>query len=181
MVGVRFVLAAVASLLSLASAQDTTTNNPQRQLILSNCADDSGFKTCQANADKALDQCIQGAKSRGSSQVEILACGCTFYTQNINCAATSCWNKVNECNYQIFITGFLANCPTAKAPIPYFGFDKDAQDACSCNLAQINVETSAAVVYSGQCSNKANGPDAASNVQQIQGCMCCAVSGSLST
>lgn len=180
MVGIRLILAAAVSLLSLASAQDSSTG-PTRQLTLSNCADDSGFKSCQTNANTALDKCLQTAKGNGNHQTDILACGCLYYTQNINCAATSCWNRVNECNYQIFVTGFLTNCPTAAAPIPYFGFDKDAQDACSCNLAQIYLETTAAVTYSGKCSNNANGPDAANNVQQIQGCMCCAVSAPLSS
>lgn len=170
----------VLSWSAYASAVSRSTASPQTQLLLTGCADDAGFSSCQKQANDHLDKCLQDAKANGNTKAEILSCGCTFYTENINCAATSCWNKVNECNYQIFVTGFLANCPVAKAPIPYFPIAAGAQDACSCNLGKIFLETTQAIQESAACSNSAKGGDAGANVQIIQGCICCEISAALS-
>ncbi|CEJ89645.1 hypothetical protein VHEMI05476 [[Torrubiella] hemipterigena] len=173
--------ALVLSWSAMAAGVSRATSSPQNQLLLSGCADDAGFSSCQKEANEHLDKCLQTAKANGNTKTEILSCGCTFYTENINCAATSCWNKVYECNYQIFVTGFLANCPVAKAPIPYFPIPAGAQDACSCNLGKIFLETSLAIQESATCSNSAKGGDASANVQIIQGCICCEISAALSS
>lgn len=172
--------ALVLSWSATAAGVSRATSSPQNQLLLSGCADDAGFSSCQKEANEHLDKCLQTAKANGNTKTEILSCGCTFYTENINCAATSCWNKVYECNYQIFVTGFLANCPVAKAPIPYFPIPAGAQDACSCNLGKIFLETSLAIQESATCSNNPKGGDASANVQIIQGCICCEISAALS-
>ncbi|KAF8913233.1 hypothetical protein CPB84DRAFT_1841622 [Gymnopilus junonius] len=80
-----------------------------------------------------------------------------------------------------FITEYLVQCPIAKPPIPYFPIPDNAPDSCSCNLGKVNLAITSSAEQGATCSNNANGPDAASNVQEIEGCDCCELSSALST
>ncbi|KAJ9637614.1 hypothetical protein, variant [Exophiala oligosperma] len=75
----------------------------------------------------------------------------------------------------------MNNCATAKLPVPYFPAPDDATDACSCNLGKVHMAVVDAIQETATCSNNANSGDASSNVQQIQGCNCCEISGALSS
>ncbi|KAJ3495451.1 hypothetical protein NLG97_g3391 [Lecanicillium saksenae] len=136
-------------------AQDQST------LSMAGCVDDSAMATCQAAASSEFNDCI--ARS-GNQKTQLLACGCTNYIQNINCAASACWNRVYECNYQGYVTWYLANCPTAKTPVPYFPIPDGASDACSCNLGAVYLAISYSFQEATSCSNNAHGGDAVNEV-----------------
>lgn len=149
-------------------------------LTSTGCADASGFESCQKQANDQLSSCIAQAK-KDNSQTELLACGCQNYVDNYNCYSTSCWNRVWECEYQEYILDYFLSCPIAKLPVPYFPAPNKAPDACSCNLGKVFLAIQDAIQETTTCSNNANSGDAASNVQQIQGCECCEISGALSS
>ncbi|KAI8716054.1 hypothetical protein NCS52_00898000 [Fusarium sp. LHS14.1] len=117
---------------------------------------------------------------RDNSQQEILACGCQDYVNNYNCYAAFCWNKVWECDYQEYIVSYLQNCPIAKLPVPYFPALKQAPSSCSCNLGKVYLAIHDAIQQTETCSDTSDSADAGSNLQRMQGCSCCEISGALS-
>lgn len=168
----RLALLPLLSTAVLAATEATLTST--------GCADASGFESCQKKANDNLSSCIAQAK-KDNSQQEILACGCQNYVDNYNCYSASCWNRVWECEYQEYIIEYFLNCPIAKLPVPYFPAPNKAADACSCNLGKVFLAIQDAIQETATCSNNANGPDASNNLQQIQGCDCCEISGALSS
>lgn len=160
-------------LAALATAADVSLNS-------SGCVDPSGLEKCQSGITKKTSDCIDQAR-RDNSQQEILACGCQDYVDNFNCYAASCWNRVWECEYQEYMVSYFMNCPTAKLPVPYFPAPKNAPDSCSCNVGQVFLNVQDAIQQTGTCSNNADSSDAGSNLQQIEGCGCCELSGVLSS
>jgi hypothetical protein len=148
-------------------------------LTSTGCADSSGFESCQKQANDKLSSCIAQAK-KDNSQQEILACGCQNYVDNYNCYSASCWNRVWECEYQEYIIDYFLNCPIAKLPVPYFPAPNKAPDACSCNVGKVFLAIQDAIQETATCSNNADSEDASSNLQRIQGCDCCEISGALS-
>ncbi|KAL7948139.1 hypothetical protein V8C42DRAFT_351955 [Trichoderma barbatum] len=170
----RLVLLPLLSTAALAATGDVT-------LTSTGCADSSGFESCQKQANgNELSSCIAQAK-KDNSQQEILACGCQNYVNNYNCYSAFCWNRVWECEYQEYIIDYFTNCPVAKLPVPYFPAPNKAPNACSCNLGKVYLAIQDAIQETATCSNNANSGDASSNLQQIQGCDCCEISGALST
>ncbi|KAF5682445.1 hypothetical protein FCIRC_4999 [Fusarium circinatum] len=163
----------LVGLAAIAAAADVT-------LTSSGCADASGFEKCQASANKKTSSCIAQAR-HDNSQVELLACGCQDYVDNFNCYAAFCWNRVWECEYQEYMVSYFMNCNIAKQPVPYFPAPKNAQGACSCNVGQVYLNIQDAIQQTGTCSNSANSGDAGSNLQKIEGCNCCEISGALSS
>lgn len=164
-------------LLSLYLASPAIAASPS--LTSKGCVDASGFESCQNDANKQTSSCISQAK-KDNSQKELLACGCQDSVNNYNCYAAYCWNRVWECEYQEYIIAYMQNCLTAKLPVPYFPAPKDAPDACSCNLGKVNIAVNDAIQQAGTCSNNANSGDAGANLQQMEGCSCCELSGTLS-
>nr|RBQ94008.1 hypothetical protein FVER53263_09992 [Fusarium verticillioides] len=144
------------------------------------CADASGFEKCQASASKKTSSCIAQAR-HDNSQEELLACSCQDYVDNFNCYAAFCWNRVWECEYQEYMVSYFMNCATAKQPVPYFPAPKNAPGACSCNVGQVYLNIQDAIQQTATCSNNADSGDAGSNLQQIEGCNCCEISGALSS
>lgn len=173
------MMLSLALLPILSTAALAASSNPAVTLTSTGCADASGFESCQKKADDALTSCVNQAK-KDNSQTELLACGCQNSVDNYNCYSAFCWNRVNECEYQEYVIDYLLNCPIAKLPVPYFPAPDSAPDACSCNLGKVFLATQNAVMEGTTCSSNANGPDASSNVQQIQGCECCEISATLS-
>jgi hypothetical protein len=168
----RLALLPLLSTVALAATSDVT-------LTSTGCADASGFETCQKTANDNASSCLDQADKDGS-QTETLACGCQNYVDNYNCYSAFCWNRVWECEYQEYIVDYFIGCPIAKLPVPYFPAPNKAPDACSCNLGRVFLSIQDAIQESTTCSNNADSGDAASNVQQIQGCICCEISGALS-
>ncbi|UKZ74503.1 hypothetical protein TrVFT333_002173 [Trichoderma virens FT-333] len=150
------------------------------KLTSTGCADASGFDSCQKQANDQLSTCIAQA-DKDNSQTEILACGCQNYVDNYNCYSAFCWNRVWECEYQNYIVEYFLNCPIAKLPVPYFPTPNNVPNACSCNLGKVFFGYQDAIQETLTCSNNANSGDASSNLQQIQGCDCCEISGAIST
>ncbi|KND93435.1 hypothetical protein TOPH_01889 [Tolypocladium ophioglossoides CBS 100239] len=174
MVLVKSLVPLFASLAGVV-AQSATAN-----LTSTGCVDVSGFESCQKDATAKASDCLATARKDGS-ELEIEACGCANYIDNINCAASHCWNRVNECEYQKYAVAYLRNCPIAKTPLPYFPAPDGAPDACSCNLGKVFLAINSTIQQGGKCSSSTGGADAFSNVQRIQGCECCEVSGALSS
>lgn len=169
----------MATLLLLGLCLTSLSVGADVNLTSSGCVDPSGLQSCQKKANDQTTSCINQAK-RDSSQEELLACSCADYINNYNCYAEFCWNRVWECEYQEYIISYMNNCATAKLPVPYFPAPDDATDACSCNLGKVHMAVVDAIQETATCSNNANSGDASSNVQQIQGCNCCEISGALS-
>ncbi|RBQ68209.1 hypothetical protein FVER53590_09992 [Fusarium verticillioides] len=163
----------LVSLSALAATADVT-------LTSSGCADASGFEKCQASANKKTSSCIAQAR-HDNSQEELLACSCQDYVDNFNCYAAFCWNRVWECEYQEYMVSYFMNCATAKQPVPYFPAPKNAPGACSCNVGQVYLNIQDAIQQTATCSNNADSGDAGNNLQQIEGCNCCEISGALSS
>ncbi|PNY18341.1 Uncharacterized protein TCAP_07545 [Tolypocladium capitatum] len=149
-------------------------------LTSTGCVDVSGFESCQMDATAKGSACLATARKDGS-ELEVVACGCANYMDNINCAASHCWNRVNECEYQEYVVDYLRYCPMVKIPLPYFPAPDDAPDACSCNLGKVFLAINSTIEQAGKCSRDVGGTDAFGNVQKIQGCDCCEVSGALSS
>lgn len=169
----RLLLLPLLSSAALAASGSVT-------LTSTGCADSSGFESCQKQANDGLSSCLAQAK-KDNSQQEVLACGCQNYVDNYNCYSAFCWNRVWQCEYQNYVTDYMLNCPIAKLPVPYFPIPNDAPNACSCNLGKVFLAYNAAIQETATCSNNANSGDASSNLQQIQGCDCCEISGAIST
>lgn len=167
-------LTPVFVLLGRAVAQSSQVN-----LTSTNCVDVSGFESCQKDATAKDAACLAQAR-KDASELEVEACACASYIDNINCAASHCWNRVNECEYQEYVVAYLVNCPIAKTPLPYFPAPDNAPDACSCNVGKVYLAINGSVEQGGKCSSGATGGDAFGNVQKIQGCECCEISGALS-
>lgn len=111
-----------------------------------------------------------------------LTAGTEYDTTSLlfRCAERS---QVNECEYQAYIVEYLVGCPIAKLPIPYFPTPNNAADACSCNLGEVYLAITGYIQQGAACSTNASTTaitDASDSVQQIQGCECCEVSGSIS-
>ncbi|KAK5991867.1 hypothetical protein PT974_05254 [Cladobotryum mycophilum] len=170
------MLKPVIALLSTALLAAAASN----PLTSTGCADPSGLQTCQNAANQKTSACIAQANKDGSQQ-EILACGCQDYVNNFNCYATHCWNRVWECEYQEYIISYLTNCPIGKLPVPYFPAPDNAADACSCNLGKVFLAVQDSILEAAACTNNANGPDPGTNLQVIEGCNCCEISGGLSS
>lgn len=143
------------------------------------CIDPSGFETCQGTANTKTSACIAQAKKDGS-QKELLACGCQDSIDNANCYAAHCWNQVWGCQYQEYMVQYFRGCPIAKQPVPYFPAPGDASAACSCNLGSVFFAYNGAIQQAAQCVAKQNSGDAGANLQAMQGCNCCQVSGAFS-
>lgn len=144
------------------------------------CVDASGFQSCQSTATSKTSACIAQAK-KDSSQTELLACGCQDTIDNANCYAAHCWNQAYSCEYQEYMVSYFRNCPIAKLPVPYFPAPDNTQPAgCSCNLGRVFFAYNAAIQESVQCSSNSQGSDPGSNLQRMQGCSCCEVSGAFS-
>ncbi|RSL55514.1 hypothetical protein CEP53_007070 [Fusarium sp. AF-6] len=162
----------LVSLAVLATATDVSLKS-------TGCADAAGFESCQGSANKTTTSCINQAH-RDDSQKEILACGCQDYVNNYNCYAAFCWNKVWQCDYQEYIVSYLQNCPIAKLPIPYFPAPNRAPNSCSCNLGKVYLAVLDAIQQTETCSGNSDTSDPGSNLQRLQGCSCCEISGALS-
>ena len=146
-------------------------------LTTTGCADASGLQKCLDDETMTTLACIHEADG---SQIAILACGCTDYIRKYNCYSSHCWNRVNECEYQSYIVEYLALCPIAKLPIPYFPAPANASDSCSCNVGLVDLAILSNEIQLGACSANGNGLDPGANVQKDQGCKCCTLSGALS-
>lgn len=162
------------ALLSLAASASANTT-----LTSGGCADPSGLDSCLAKSNDQASSCLNQAR-KDNSQVEVLACGCQNYVNNFNCYAANCWNKVWGCEYQQYMVEYFVNCATAKLDVPYFPAPGNVEAACSCNLGKVFMGVQSAIQESGTCSNNAQGSDPGSNLQRMQGCNCCQVSGALS-
>lgn len=149
------------------------------QLTTTGCSDASGLQTCLNAVTASTSKCLTQADA-DASQLETVSCGCTNYISSYNCYASHCWNRVNECEYQSYIIEYLTNCPTAKTPVPYFPTPNGAPGACSCNVGQVYEAITGSIAQGTACVKNQNGGDAYTNVQRIQGCECCEVSGAIS-
>lgn len=150
------------------------TNAVAASLLVGNltstgCADVSGFQKCQNDANEKSNACF--AKTGGDVAAQ-QACACETYILNYNCYATSCWNRVWECEYQSYIISYLLYCPTAKLPVPYFPIPDGAPDACSCNYGQIYQAITDSLAQGTTCiKNNQN------SILKAAACKCCEISG----
>lgn len=141
-------------------------------LTSTNCADVSAFQQCQNNAVEKSNACF--SKAGGSVEAQ-QACACETYIMNYNCYATSCWNRVWECEYQSYIISYLLYCPTAKLPVPYFPIPDGAPDACSCNFGKIYQAITDSVNQGATCMKNVNSQGL--NPLKLAACGCCEISG----
>ncbi|CAG9939620.1 unnamed protein product [Clonostachys rosea f. rosea IK726] len=161
----------------LAALAATTTN-----LTTTGCVDASGLQKCLDNVASTAQTCLDNARKAGS-QAETIACGCVYYTDNVNCYAASCWNRVYECEYQKYVYEYLKNCETAKLPLPYFPAPDNAPDACSCNLGKVYQTFLNSLNEGTSCikgSSSFGARDALGSINKMVACECCAMSGALS-
>ncbi|KDR83368.1 hypothetical protein GALMADRAFT_637605 [Galerina marginata CBS 339.88] len=154
--------------------------NAQANLTSTGCADAVGFQTCQYSVGNSTANCIAQA-NRDQSQFEVAGCACTNYVGNYNCYAQHCWNRVNECEYQSYIVEYLLQCPIARLPVPYFPAPDNAPDSCSCNLGKVYLGINNSTQQGNTCLAGVSGGDPNANVQRVQGCQCCELSGAISS
>lgn len=146
-------------------------------LTTTGCADASSLQTCLNKAASISQKCLDAARGNDLATV---ACGCVFYTNNINCYAANCWNRVYECEYQKYVVQYLSQCDTAKLPLPYFPAPDSAKDACSCNLGKVYEQFLESVVEGGTCASSNARRDALDQLNRVEACECCEMSGGLS-
>lgn len=171
------------SLLGLATvvlADDA--GNATTTLTTDGCVDPKGLQTCLDRVAANSKTCLDHARA-DNSQLETLACGCVYYTENINCYAAGCWNRVYQCEYQKYVFEYFKMCTTAKLPVPYFPAPDDAQNACSCNLGKLyktfidSVNTGNTCIK-GASSINVRGP--MDTINKLAECECCEMSAALS-
>ncbi|KAH6874749.1 hypothetical protein B0T10DRAFT_552733 [Thelonectria olida] len=148
-------------------------------LTATGCADSSGLQTCLDKVASTSQKCLDSARKDGS-QLETVACGCVYYTENINCYAAHCWNRVYECEYQKYVIQYLGQCDSAKLPLPYFPAPDGAKDACSCNLGKVYEQFLESVTEGGTCASSNARRDALDQLDRVEACECCEMSGGLS-
>lgn len=161
----------------MAALAATTTS-----LTTTGCVDASGLQRCLENVASTAQTCLDNARKAGN-QAETIACGCVYYTDNVNCYAASCWNRVYEYEYQKYVYECLKNCETAKLPLPYFPAPDNAQDACSCNLGKVYQTFLNSLNEGTSCikgSSSCGARDALGSINKMVACECCAMSGALS-
>ncbi|KAH8805028.1 hypothetical protein F5884DRAFT_884977 [Xylogone sp. PMI_703] len=139
------------------------------------CANPSGFESCQAEATSAYNLCTDNAdKDHDDKEKDV--CGCVNYTDNYNCYATHCWNKVYECTYQEYVVDYLSNCVTGRLPVPYFPIPDNTPDSCSCNVGQVYLNAMQSIIESITCLGSAG---SIGGLDALKGCQCCELSGAL--
>lgn len=74
---------------SVVRAQSTAFN-----LTSTGCHDVDSYETCTISAAADVETCNDAARAAGS-ELALLACGCVYYIEMMNCYMASCWNRVS--------------------------------------------------------------------------------------
>lgn len=62
-------------------------------LTSTGCQDVDSYNTCTLAAASRVQTCEDAARA-AQSEIALLACGCVYYIDMMNCYMASCWNKV---------------------------------------------------------------------------------------
>ncbi|KAJ5166275.1 uncharacterized protein N7482_005056 [Penicillium canariense] len=170
------------------------------------CVDSKGFEKCYEKVKTSYENCISSNCSGGSKSCYdscdgdtscmgthcpnlgidcINACGCVRATDQIDCAASSCWNQVYSCEYQQTAEDVIKLCINFDADqIPYWPPPDDAIGGCSCNIAKADRKELLISAQLTECTNNMTNLDQLSTTDEItvyeQACMCCAQSAIVS-
>lgn len=83
------VVAASLIFVPIANAQGSIAN-----LSSAGCHDVDSYNTCTMAAATEIQTCNTAAETAGSEQA-LMACGCVYYIEMMNCYMASCWNRVS--------------------------------------------------------------------------------------
>ncbi|KAF2667245.1 hypothetical protein BT63DRAFT_480251 [Microthyrium microscopicum] len=143
------------------------------------CVNPTGMDSCMKSSTQSLMTCVSqcgtdpGCVDTNSCGVAnnpcVTSCFCQTYAERLNCALSSCWNKVYSCNYQAIALSAVQICPIAVArTIPFYISDNEGPGACSCNVIRL-----AAVFVSSQHDEI---PCISSKTSGTNICNCCRIS-----
>ncbi|KAA8643750.1 hypothetical protein EYZ11_007113 [Aspergillus tanneri] len=146
------------------------------------CADASGLQTCYDKAKSAYNDCVKTKcdKHENGKTVDnpdcLNQCACVRGQAQIDCAASSCWNQVYSCEYQLTVGKYLEGCPTAKLDgIPFWPPPDKAPGGCSCNIAKVEQAMyGASQIVMSKCRDE-------TDQDKSHACVCCGYSVTLSS
>ncbi|KAL4779079.1 hypothetical protein BJX76DRAFT_365552 [Aspergillus varians] len=147
------------------------------------CADPSGLESCYEDTDSSWADCINdNCDGLGVDCHNV--CECIRQEAYLNCAASSCWNKVYSCEYQSTASDLIGAClnPPINS-IPFFPPPDNAPGGCSCNIGTISIDTYLASANLEDCNaeNIEGMTDEDELASYAYGCMCCSYSTFLSS
>ncbi|PLB51456.1 hypothetical protein P170DRAFT_433443 [Aspergillus steynii IBT 23096] len=148
------------------------------------CADPSGLKTCYDKAKSTYNDCVKKNcdKEENGKTVDdpdcLDKCACTRDRARIDCAASSCWNQVYSCEYQLTVSDLAETCDKPDLDnIPFYPAPDNAPGGCSCAVGKVNkAMLEATKIQGNQCDLKSSASDS-----EIEECMCCGYSAILSS
>ncbi|KUJ10410.1 uncharacterized protein LY89DRAFT_723631 [Mollisia scopiformis] len=187
-------------ILLLALLNHVSISLGQLAMTSEGCADPSGFDSCWTAATNEATSlfakyCTTGeCTDENNCYTPDAVCAetttCIAYTQWINCALSTCWNRVYGCEYQNLAINAVENCPIATELAPYVPAPHDGPGYCSCNmgyvyLAHLN-ENRAGAGETYRCNNNIAALQAENKcepncIQESQTCNCCGASSAVST
>ncbi|CZR58232.1 uncharacterized protein PAC_08123 [Phialocephala subalpina] len=148
------------------------------------CVDPTGFSTCYKDADSSYSDCVnRDCKDKNIDCIN--ACECARSTSYIDCAASSCWNQVYNCEYQLTISDYLNFCLNPDLEnIPYWPPPDNAPNGCSCPIGKVQLSILNDVNHLEACTNNHTNLDELLSTDDVlnygEACTCCYQSGILS-
>ncbi|KAL4936790.1 hypothetical protein BDV06DRAFT_85420 [Aspergillus oleicola] len=147
------------------------------------CADPDGFASCYDDADSWYNDCIndncEGQNVDCQNSCEYARQG--SYTR---CQVGHCWNMVYTCEYQLQAADSVnSGINPDLHRVPFFPAPDNANGRCSCSIGHI-VETQVQVnEVISQCGDAVDPfSQSADDIEAFgKGCLCCGISGLLST
>ncbi|KAI9151362.1 hypothetical protein HJFPF1_08564 [Paramyrothecium foliicola] len=155
-----------------------------------NCVDTAGMEACYATAESSWAECIANATCRDAEDYCERDCSCTRTQEQMNCAASHCWDRAYSCEYQLTVGDLETWCSTPDySNIPFYPPPNDAPGSCSCNYLRLLTSYHRAWEELGTCGRKE--PELAENLVAedastadsdlfSNACICCGTSAELS-
>ncbi|KAJ3496714.1 hypothetical protein NLG97_g2453 [Lecanicillium saksenae] len=174
---IRFAVALLACSLSAAAADSQEYSDV---LSPNTCMDQKGYESCLSDAAEGESDCIQShCQDKNADCYNI--CSCNKGRQQIQCAATHCWNRVYTCEYENTMLTAMEDCSDPHLEtmknIPLLIAPDNAPQQCSCNIGKLSAAINADLedYASKQCVDVVHhGADAPADVPRA--CQCCIMS-----
>ncbi|CAI7668417.1 unnamed protein product [Penicillium pancosmium] len=174
---------------------------------ISTCADPDGLATCFDRAETRHGTCIDEKcpenkeKSRECAEAcggkEICAincpgscvspCGAERAGSQIDCIASSCWNQVYSCEYQLTVEDFISLYQKEYLDdIPFWPPPDKAPGGCSCNTGKVRkkelqIENHLTACLDNTTNLDSMEDDLDDHDKYVMACQCCAESAVRST
>ncbi|PTU19709.1 hypothetical protein P175DRAFT_0462900 [Aspergillus ochraceoroseus IBT 24754] len=151
------------------------------------CADPSGFASCYHDADSLAADCTNCSRLSVDDSGHAIdddcgdGCECVRQSRYVDCAVSSCWNKVYSCEYQLQVGDLILHCgdPPLET-IPFWPPPDNADGGCSCNYGRVTYAWALAEKVFVRCTHNPPGQSLDDQQAYEYGCVCCGYSAGLS-